>query len=112
MMARYQREERAQLRRLEIISMIEATTLLVLVGIAVPLKHLGEWRLGVQLMGPIHGVAFIAYVWATLQTVAGGQWRPVEVARLLAVAFVPFGGFLNRPFLARKAAELRLGDPT
>lgn len=110
-MDRYQREELAQLRRLEIISMIEATTLLVLVGIAVPLKHLGEWRLGVQLMGPVHGIAFIAYVWATLQTVSGGRWRPIEVARMIAVAFVPLGGFLNRPFLARKAAELRVGEP-
>jgi integral membrane protein len=99
--------ELAQLRRLEVASVAEATTLLLLVLAAVPLKHLGGWELGVRLMGPIHGLAFLAYLWTALQTIAGSRWNRGEIARLFLAAFVPFGGFLNLPLLSRRAAELR-----
>ena len=99
--------ELAQLRRLEIASFAEATTLLLLVAVAVPRKHLGGWDIGVRVMGPVHGLVFVAYLWTVVQTIAGAGWRPVEMARLFVVAFVPFGGFFNLPFLAGKAAALR-----
>src|SRR5262245_39185516 len=53
--------ELSQLRRLEIASVAEATTLLLLLGLAVPLKHLGGWSMGVHVAGPVHGLAFLAY---------------------------------------------------
>jgi integral membrane protein len=102
--------ELSQLRLLELASMGEATTLLLLLAVAVPLKYLGGWDTGVRIMGPVHGLAFLAYVWTALQTVAGGGWRRGEIVRLFVVAFVPFGGFFNLPFLHRKATELRGGD--
>lgn len=101
--------ELAQLHRLEIASIAEATTLILLIGLAVPLKHLGGWSLGVTVMGPVHGLAFAAYIWIALQTVAGGGWNRAETMRLFGLAFVPFGGFLNLGFLSRRAAELRIG---
>jgi len=99
--------ELAQLRRLEIASCAEATTLLLLLGLAAPLKHLDGWDMGVRVMGPVHGLAFLAYIWMAVQTAAGGGWSRAEIARLFIVAFVPFGGFFNLPFLFRKAAEQR-----
>ena len=100
------RLEMGQLRRLKIVSMLEATTLLLLVGVAVPLKHVAGWRMGVTMMGPVHGLAFLAYVWTAIQTVAGGGWSSRDIARLLVVAFIPFGGYANLAFLKRKAAQL------
>jgi integral membrane protein len=102
--------ELSQLRRLEIASFAEATTLLLLLGVAVPLKHLGGWDMGVRVMGPVHGLAFVAYIWTVVQTVAGGGWSRGETARLLLVALVPFGGFFNLPLLFRKASQLRAMD--
>ncbi len=101
------RVELAQLRRLELASCGEAITLVLLVCVAVPLKHLLAYPIGVRVMGPIHGMMFLAYVWIALQTVAGGGWRAAETARLFVGAFVPFGGFFNLPFLARKMRYLR-----
>lgn len=102
--------ELAQLRRLEIVSFAEATTLVALVLIAVPLKHLAGWNMGVQVLGPIHGIAFLAYCWTAIQTVAGADWSRVEMARLFAAGFLPFGGFLNLPFLRRKARTYRAAE--
>ena len=97
------RLERDQLRRLEVASLIEATTL---VGIAVPLKHMANFEVAVRIMGPVHGLAFLAYVWTAFQTISGGGWRPAEVARLFVVAFIPFAGFANLRFLRARAARL------
>ena len=99
--------ERMQLRRLEIASLAEATTLLLLVVVAVPLKHLAHWDVGVRVLGPVHGLAFLAYVWIVLQTISGPDWNGREALRLFVAAIIPFGGYLNLPFIARKAAELR-----
>jgi len=104
--AEERRLELGQLRKLEIMSLIEAATLVLLVGVAVPLKHLAHLNLAVKIMGPVHGVAFLSYVWTALQTVIGGGWRPAAIARLFLVAFIPFAGFANLPFLRARAAEL------
>ena len=101
--------ERRQVRRLEAVFMLEATTLLILVCVAVPLKHLAHWPLGVRILGPVHGFAFTAYVWVAIETVAGGSWSGRDAARLFVVALIPFGGYANLPFLARRVAALR--DP-
>ena len=88
------------------VTFVEATTLLLLLCVAVPLKHVAGIGGAVQMMGPVHGVAFLTYVWTAIQTVSGGDWSRGEAARLLAGAVVPFGGFLNLGLLARKAASL------
>lgn len=98
--------ETAQLRRLEQVSLVEATTLVLLVCVAVPLKHLARWPLGVAVIGPIHGMAFLTYGWVALQTVAGGGWRRAEGARLLLLAMIPFGGYFNLPLIRRKRIGL------
>jgi integral membrane protein len=48
------------IRKLRIAGLIEGTTLLVLLLIAVPLKHIGGIPQFVSVMGPLHGAAFIA----------------------------------------------------
>lgn len=97
--------ERAQLRRLRLASLGEGTTLILLVGVAVPLKHLAGQPLGVRIMGPVHGLMFLAYLWTAVQTVSGGGWSGRDIVRLLIGALVPFGGFLNMTLLRRKMRE-------
>jgi len=104
--------ELEQLRRLEVASLVEATTLLLLVGIAVPLKHLAGQPLGVSIMGPLHGIAFCFYLWTVLQTTAGGNWKRAEWARLIVTAFVPFAGYSTLFLIRQKAQALRAGQMT
>lgn len=99
----------ARLRQLAYASVAEGTTLLLLLGVAVPLKHLGGWPLAVQVMGPVHGFAFLLYLWIAVQTASAAGWPRADLVRLLVAAVVPFGGYLNVQFLARKAAEARGG---
>lgn len=96
-----------QLRRLEFASLAEGTTLLLLLFVAVPLKHLGDWPIAVQVVGPVHGLAFLSFIWITIQTASVVPLRPAEVLRLLGLSLVPFGGYLNGLFIARKKAALQ-----
>lgn len=100
------RLERGQLERLKMLSILEATTLVLLVCVAVPLKHVFGWPLGSRILGPVHGITFLAYTWTALQTVAGGGWRAHDMARLFIVAFLPFAGFFNIAWLRQRAGAL------
>ena len=94
------------LRPLRVAALIEGATLLVLVGIAVPLKYLAGYPVAVKVMGPIHGTAFLLYFWMVFNVVSGGHWRRREIARLVVSAFLPFGALLSVGLLRRKAVAL------
>ena len=102
--------EQDQLKRLELLSIIEATTLVVLVCVAVPAKHLYDWPLGTRILGPVHGLAFLAYIWTALQTASGGGWSKRDTARLFLVAFLPFAGYFNISWLRRRAGTFSGGQ--
>ncbi|MCM5682802.1 DUF3817 domain-containing protein [Schlegelella sp. S2-27] len=95
------------LRLLRTASLAEGVTLLALLGVAVPLKHAAGLPAAVSLMGPVHGLAFLGYLWAVFATVsATAGWRRAEVVRLVAMALVPGGAFFNRHWLRRKEQAL------
>ena len=79
---------------------------LLLVGVAVPLKHLAGYPVATRLVGPVHGIAFVLYVWMLIQTVSMGGWSRGETARMVLAAFIPFGAFLNERALARRQSAL------
>lgn len=93
---------RPELRRLRPFALVEGTTLIVLLLVAVPLKHLAGQPAAVSVMGPLHGLAFLAYVWGVLAvaTAAGWPWRRTAVC-LLAAA-IPFGSFAALAWLGRR----------
>ena len=101
-------DERDQLRRMRWVSLLEGTTLVALVFVAVPLKHFGGYPAATSLVGPVHGMAFLLYVWMLVQTISAGDWSRGEIARLLLAAFIPFGAFVNERALRRKEATLTM----
>lgn len=58
------------------------------------------------IMGPVHGIAFVAYIWLIFSTRRELGWTTRELARLLIPAFIPFGTFFNVSFLNRKSVAL------
>lgn len=97
-------EDLAQIRKLRLASFVEATTLLVLLLVAVPIKHAWGYPLATRIMGPVHGAAFVAYAWSVIGAISEGGWSRREIARLSLAAFLPFGGFFNARLLRRKQA--------
>lgn len=98
--------ELKQLRRLRLVALAEGTTLVVLLLVALPMKHVFGLPIATRLMGPVHGLAFVAYGWSLLTTVSDGSWRRSEILRLVFAAFVPFGALLSAGLLRQKEAAL------
>lgn len=78
----------------------------LLVLVAVPMKHFAGLPIATRVMGPIHGMAFLLYVWMLIQTVSGGSWSRSETMRMVLAAFIPFGAFVNERTLARRQSSL------
>jgi integral membrane protein len=97
------------LSRLRLAGLAEGTTLLLLVGVAVPLKRLAGWPEGVGILGPVHGLAFLVYVYALAEAASAGAWPRREIARAALACLVPFGTFLNDRWLRRRQHAARLG---
>ena len=81
---------------------IEGTTLLLLLCVAVPLKHVGGIPQATSVLGPIHGLTFVCYFVSAVNAVSGGSWRKPEIIRIVIAAVLPFGTFVNDRWLARK----------
>ena len=85
---------RSSLTALRYVSIAEATSFLVLLVAAV-LKRWGpQDELGVQVMGPIHGALFIAYVGLALFVAVRRRWRPRRTLVVLAASVLPVAPFI------------------
>lgn len=95
----------ASTRRLQVAALLEGSTLLVLIGIAVPLKYLAAYPLAVSVIGPIHGMVFLLYLWMLTSVAAGDGWRTRDIGLALLAALIPFGAFAHAIGMHRKAAQ-------
>ncbi|MDO8449724.1 MAG: DUF3817 domain-containing protein [Rhodoferax sp.] len=98
------------LRYLRWASFLEGLTLILLVCLAVPLKRMAGMPEFVTVMGPIHGLAFVAYIAMVARSSAASLLSAGETMQLMAAAFIPFGAFLVAAKLKRKAATLALAQ--
>lgn len=88
------------------IALFEGVTTLALFLVAMPLKYLFDIPTLVPPVGLVHGWAFIAYIIAMIIALWGKGFTPLEWARTTLASFIPFGTFLNEPFLKRKEAAM------
>lgn len=82
------------------VALAEAISFLVLL-VATVVKHTQDAPGGVQVMGPIHGALFIAYVMLALALRGPAGWSPRATIGVLVGAVLPFGGFAVDRWLAR-----------
>lgn len=90
------------LGRLQAMSYVEGVSLLLLVGIAVPLKYAADFPRLVSILGPIHGVAFILYSLWLAECAFAGKWKLGEVFKLWLSSFIPLGFLYSCPVIRRK----------
>ena len=99
-------DDRRQLDRMRIASILEATTLAILVFVAVPLKHVFGMPQAVSIMGPVHGLAFLFYIWMLIQSHFQIGWTGREWVRMILCAFIPVAGFVNERLLKHRQDAL------
>ena len=78
----------------------KALTSLALFGVAMPLKYWAGVPQAVSMVGPFHGVAFVARSWG------GGLVNWLGALRLFIGALIPFGGLVNERWLRRQCEHI------
>lgn len=81
----------SSLRTLRALSWVEGVSLLLLLGVAMPLKHVWGLPQAVRVLGSLHGLTFLLFGLGLLQASLERSWplrRPLE---LLLLSCVPFG---------------------
>lgn len=87
--------------RLRILGFLEGISLLLLVFVAVPLKY-GLDSPGLsKMLGPVHGVIFLLFLFNTLSVGVEQRWKfRTTTWKILAACFIPFGTFyIDHKFL-------------
>ncbi|HXQ88537.1 MAG TPA: DUF3817 domain-containing protein [Solirubrobacterales bacterium] len=91
-------------RNFRYVALVEATTFLALL-VASVIKNTGGSETGVQILGPIHGLLFIAYVVMALNLRESAGWTGKQTVWILVGAVLPFGGYVVDWWLARRERE-------
>jgi integral membrane protein len=87
------------------VALIEGVTTLALFFVAMPMKYLAADPRLVPPVGMLHGLAFLVYLGVMVVALPGRGFSAAEWLRTAAASLVPFGTFLNDPFLKRKEGE-------
>ena len=80
-------------RLLRLAAIAEGTTLLLLVFVGVPLKHGFGIPEITRFLGPLHGVAFLTYIWAVINELSLRDQPRGWAAKAMFFSFVPGGTF-------------------
>lgn len=94
---------------LRIAGLVEGATLILLMGVAVPLKRMGGFSEATAVMGAVHGVAFLVYLSMLIDALAAGLVGRWIALRGVVLALVPTGTFWNDSALRRAEAAFLAG---
>ena len=75
-------------------ALIEGVSFLVLLGIAMPLKHFANVPLAVKIAGWAHGILFVVFCAALWRVMRVDRWPVERGALVFAAGLLPFGPFV------------------
>ncbi len=79
---------------LRMAGLLDGISLIVLMGIAMPLKYIWGVHQAVTIVGSIHGGIFIAYALAIAYAALRVKWNLLWPAAAMLAAFIPLGNFV------------------
>jgi integral membrane protein len=88
-------------RSFRITALAEATSFLALL-VATYVKYGHDEPVGVEILGPVHGALFVAYVLLALNLASRAGWGVRTTVLVLIGAVLPFGGYVVDRWLGRQ----------
>ena len=96
--------------RLRLLAVLEGSSLLVLVFVSLPLKHIYGITQISTVLGPIHGILFLLFVVNTISVGIEYNWKFRQTTwKVLLACFIPFGTFyIDQKILKPQQEQLDL----
>ncbi|CAL1516741.1 DUF3817 domain-containing protein [Chitinophaga sp. MM2321] len=79
--------------RLRVTAFLEGMSLLILLGIAMPLKYMADMPQPVRVIGMAHGILFLLYVVLVINVKFAHKWAIGKTLVALCASVIPFGTF-------------------
>jgi integral membrane protein len=81
------------LKFFKLIALLEGTSLLLLLGFAMPMKYFYQDPIFVKIIGLAHGLLFIAYLILAIMQKIASNWSFKTLAIVSIASVLPFGTF-------------------
>jgi integral membrane protein len=95
---------KTQIGRLRIVGFLEGISLLLLIFVAVPLKHYFNDPTLVKNLGPVHGTLFLLFIFMTISVGVEEKWSFKDTTwKVLLACIIPFGTFYIDRHILKKA---------
>lgn len=80
--------------RLRLLAVLEGLSLIILVFVSLPLKHLYGVTEISSILGPIHGILFLLFLVNTISVGTEYNWKFKQTTwKVLIACLIPFGTF-------------------
>ena len=94
------------------IALFEGTSLLLLLFVAMPLKYYAEMSEAVRIIGPIHGLLFLAFIGLLLWHFLKSELGLVKTLLGFVASIIPFGTFIFTAKALTKPVIKSASNPT
>jgi integral membrane protein len=84
---------KSQIGRLRILAFVEGVSFLVILFVTMPLKYYANMPQPNKIFGMAHGLLFILYVLAVIQSKIEYNWSFKKTTLALLASIIPFGTF-------------------
>ena len=80
--------------RLRLLAFLEGTSLLILIFVSMPLKYIYGITTMSSILGPIHGLLFLLFIFNTISVGTEYNWKfKTTTWKVLIACIIPFGTF-------------------
>ncbi|MBK7444375.1 MAG: DUF3817 domain-containing protein [Bacteroidetes bacterium] len=94
---------KTEIGRFRKVAIFEGISFLLLLFIAMPLKYGANIPQAVDIMGWIHGMLFISYMFTGLNVKIAHDWSFKKTALAVVASIIPFGPFiLDKKILSKE----------
>jgi integral membrane protein len=99
-----ERRLRGALTRYRVMAYVVGVWLIVLVLVAVPLKYFADSPTMVEIVGPVHGFLYMAYLVTAVDLAFRARWSAVKTVLVMLAGTVPFVSFIAERKVSRELA--------
>ena len=91
-----------ELKEFRWVAFAEGLSFVLLLFVAMPLKYWAGLPLAVRVVGSLHGLLFVAFLWALFRVTLEREWPLKRWLSALVSSVVPFGTFVFDRSLKRE----------
>jgi len=90
----YHKFSKTPIGKFRLIALLEGLSFLILLFIAMPLKYFAGLPLAVRVVGMVHGILFLLYVYFLTQVKFTYKWTFQKSSFAFLASLLPFGTFV------------------